>query len=77
MQGAREVRWEFERRHGMKTDMEIRRDVEAELAWEPSIDAARIGVAVTKGVVTLTGEVDSYAQKYKAERAAERVSAAA
>ena len=57
----------------MKTDMELRRDVEAELAWEPSIDAAKIGVAVTKGVVTLTGEVDSYAEKYKAERAVERV----
>jgi osmotically-inducible protein OsmY len=57
----------------MKTDMELRRDVEAELAWEPSIDAAKIGVAVTKGVVTLTGEVESYAEKYKAERAVERV----
>jgi osmotically-inducible protein OsmY len=57
----------------MKADMEIRRDVEAELAWEPSIDAAKIGVAVTKGVVTLTGEVASYAEKYKAQRAAERV----
>ena len=57
----------------MKTDLELKRDVEAELAWEPSIDAARIGVAVTDGVVTLTGEVKSYAEKYKAERAAERV----
>jgi osmotically-inducible protein OsmY len=57
----------------MKTDMELRRDVEAELAWEPSVDAAKIGVAVTDGVVTLTGEVKSYAEKYKAERAVERV----
>ena len=58
---------------GMKTDLELKRDVEAELAWEPIVDAARIGVAVNAGVVTLTGEVKSYAEKYKAERAAERV----
>jgi osmotically-inducible protein OsmY len=57
----------------MKSDAEIRRDVEAELEWEPSVDARRIGVAVDNGVVTLTGEVGSYAQKWKAERAVERV----
>jgi osmotically-inducible protein OsmY len=61
------------RRRGVKTDMEVRRDVEAELAFEPSIDAAKIGVAVTDGVVTLSGEVKSYAEKYTAERVAERV----
>ena len=44
-----------------------------ELRWEPSIDAAHIGVAADDHVVTLTGSVPSYYQKVTAERAAERV----
>jgi len=57
----------------MKSDGELRQDVEEELQWEPSIDERRIGVAVLNGVVTLTGEVPTFAAKWKAERAAERV----
>jgi osmotically-inducible protein OsmY len=57
----------------MKTDSELRRDVERALEWEPSIDDRRIGVAVLKGVVTLTGMVGSYSEKWKAERTVERV----
>jgi osmotically-inducible protein OsmY len=57
----------------VKTDNELRRDVEKELEWEPSIDARRIGVAVLNGIVTLTGDVGTYAEKWKAERVAERV----
>ena len=57
----------------MRSDQEIRRDVERELSWEPSIDDRRIGVAVLDGIVTLSGEVSSYAEKWKAERVAERV----
>jgi osmotically-inducible protein OsmY len=45
----------------------------AELGWEPSIDAAHIGVAANAGVVTLTGHVQSFPQKVAAERAAARV----
>ena len=45
----------------------------AELGWEPSIDAAHVGVAANAGVVTLTGHVQSFAQKVAAERAAARV----
>ena len=45
----------------------------AELGWEPSIDAAHIGVAANAGVVTLTGYVQSFPQKVVAERAAARV----
>ena len=57
----------------MRTDSEIKRDVEEELKWEPDLDETDIGVAVSKGVVTLTGFVHSYLEKYHAERAAERV----
>jgi osmotically-inducible protein OsmY len=57
----------------MKTDFELQRDVLDELKWEPSVDAAHLGVAVKDGIVTLTGHVASYAQKYAAERAAKRV----
>ncbi len=57
----------------MKTDKELRKDVLAELEYEPSIDAIEIGVAVKDGLVTLTGTVASYFEKWKAERAAERV----
>ena len=60
--------------HGMKkTDGELQRDVMEELQFEPSIDAAEIGVAVEGGVVTLSGAVKSYFEKWTAERAAERV----
>jgi osmotically-inducible protein OsmY len=54
-------------------DLTIKEDVEAELQWEPSINAAAIGVAVKDGVVTLTGHVPSYAEKMAAARAAARV----
>jgi len=54
-------------------DLSIKDDVEDELLWEPSIDAAEIGVAVKEGIVTLTGRVPSLAQKSAAARAADRV----
>ena len=60
-------------RISMKTDAELQQDVMNELKWEPTIKAAEIGVAVKDGVVTLSGYVDSYAQKLAAERAAARV----
>jgi osmotically-inducible protein OsmY len=57
----------------MRTDSEIKRDVEDELKYDPDIDATDIAVAVKSGVVTLTGFVKSYVDKYEAERAAKRV----
>jgi len=57
----------------MKTDTQLQQDVIAELEWEPSVEAAQIGVEVRDGVVTLAGQVSSYAQKWSAERAAQRV----
>lgn len=58
----------------MKDDLELKHDIEEELEWDPSVDAHQIGVAVSDGIVTLTGEVASYAQRWNAERAVERVS---
>ncbi|HEX6057659.1 MAG TPA: BON domain-containing protein [Gemmatimonadaceae bacterium] len=58
----------------MKTDMQLQHDVAEELGWEPSIRDNDIAVAAKDGVVTLSGFVDSYAEKFAAERAAERVS---
>jgi osmotically-inducible protein OsmY len=57
----------------MKTDIVLKGEVLDELEWEPSINAARIGVAVKEGVVTLSGEAESYHEKVEAERAALRV----
>jgi osmotically-inducible protein OsmY len=58
----------------MRTDSDIKRDVEAELKWDPDIDPTDIAVAVKNGVVTLTGFVRSYSQKYQAETDVKRVS---
>jgi len=54
-------------------DMKIKEAVIDELEWEPSVDAAHIGVAVEGGVVALTGHVPSFTEKLAAERAARRV----
>jgi osmotically-inducible protein OsmY len=57
----------------MKMDTELQRHVMEELSWEPSVNAAEIGVSVDSGVVVLDGTVRSYAEKWAAEQAAERV----
>lgn len=57
----------------MKTDAELRSDVMDELDWDPSINATGIGVIVKDGVVTLTGHLDTFAEKYAVERAVRRV----
>jgi osmotically-inducible protein OsmY len=54
-------------------DLALKKEVEAELEWEPSVDAAAIGVAVQDGIVILTGCVPSYEQKMAAQQAAARV----
>jgi osmotically-inducible protein OsmY len=58
----------------MRSDSEIKRDVEDELRWDPDIDPTDIAVAVKNGVVTLSGFVKSYNDKWEAERDAKRVS---
>jgi osmotically-inducible protein OsmY len=57
----------------MSNDLQLRQDVIDELEYEPSVNAAHIGVTANNGVVTLTGFVTSYAEKTAAERAARRV----
>ena len=58
----------------MKTDSELKKDVLSELLWDPLISETKVGVTVNEGVVTLTGHLDTYAEKVAAKRAAERVS---
>ena len=57
----------------MKNDLEIQQDVMSQLKWQPFLEASKIGVSVKDGIVTLSGQVDSYAQKLAAERAAQKV----
>jgi BON domain len=57
----------------MKSDTQVQRDIIDELAWEPNIDAAAIGVMVVDDVVTLTGQMRSLAEKWAAEYVAKRV----
>ncbi len=57
----------------MKTDRELQQDLMNELDWDPAVDAGSVGVEVSNGVATLSGHVESYAQKWSAERAAARV----
>ena len=58
----------------MKTDIDLQRDVLDELQYEPSLEAQAIGVTVRDGVITLTGHVQTYIDKYTAETATKRVS---
>jgi osmotically-inducible protein OsmY len=57
----------------VKTDLQLKADVMAELDWDPSINSTHVGVAVKDGVVTLTGHLDTYAEKFAIERAVQRV----
>jgi osmotically-inducible protein OsmY len=57
-----------------KTDKQLQQDIEEELRWDPSVNAAQIGVTVDGGAVSLTGTVDTYAQRWAAEDATKRVS---
>src|SRR5690349_19114878 len=55
------------------TDIRVRGAVVRLLDWDPEVDASAIGVSAGDGVVTLTGFVNSYAEKLAAERVATRV----
>jgi len=57
----------------MKSNTQLQQQVLDELQYEPSVDASEIGVTANDGIVNLTGKVKSYAEKYAAAHAAERV----
>jgi len=57
----------------MKTDSQLQKEVFTELSWEPSIQSKDIAVSVKDGIVTLNGNVPSYAEKFAAESATKRV----
>ena len=58
----------------MKSDIQIQKDVMDQLKWEPFLNSSEIGVAVKNGIVTLSGQVDSYSKKLTAENSAKKVS---
>ena len=51
-------------------DRETQHQVERALEWEPSVDATKVAVTAADGVVTLRGDVSTFAEKYAAERVA-------
>ena len=55
------------------TSLQLRQHILDELEFEPRVNAANIGVAVEKGVVTLTGHVTSYEKKLATVRAVRRI----
>jgi len=57
----------------MKTNIQLQQDVHEELEYEPSVNASEIGVTAKDGIIGLTGNVKSWAEKYAAVHAAERV----
>lgn len=57
----------------MKSDADVKNDVEGELRWDPNVDATDVVVTVRDGVVTLTGFARSFSEKWEAESAVKRV----
>ena len=57
----------------MKSDSELKRDVENELKWDPRVNQPHIGVSSKDGLITLSGHVTAYAEKSAAVKAANRV----
>ena len=57
-----------------RSDAQIHKDVVDELAFEPSVDTSKIAVAVSDGIVTLSGSVPNFFEKWRSESAVKRVS---
>ena len=50
-----------------RTDLQVRHDIQDELAWDPNLSARNIGVWVTDGIATLSGNVATQLEKSAAE----------
>lgn len=59
--------------NSMKTDEMIKQDILEELIYEPGVHEAEIGVSVKDGIVSLSGEINRYSEKLKAEKAVKKV----
>ena len=57
----------------MRADIDIERDVKAELKWSPDVNETDIAINVTGSVVALTGYVVNSTEKYRAEAAVKRI----
>ena len=57
----------------MKSDANIRLDVENELRWDPSLDEKEISIKVENGVVTLQGFTPHFSDRWSAEEATKKV----
>ncbi len=57
----------------MKTDAQLQQDILRELSWDPAVKSTDIGVIVQDGVVTLTGNLTTHAEKHAVEHAVQRV----
>ncbi len=57
----------------MRMDLDIQRDVQEQLSWEPGLPKKRITATVKDGIVTLSGIVETYTQKLIAQKAAKKV----
>jgi osmotically-inducible protein OsmY len=57
----------------MKTDTQLKHDIQEELNWDPEVDSSKIGVTVSDGAVTLTGHVGTYRQKIAARAVVKRI----
>jgi osmotically-inducible protein OsmY len=63
------LNFEVHQGDSMKTDAVLKKDVVDELNWDPAVVSTAIGVAVKDGVVTVSGHLDTYAQKFAVEHA--------
>jgi len=57
----------------MMSDADLRREVENELSWTSAVDSREVGVTAHDGVVSLTGFVRTFGEKWEAEKAVKRL----
>ena len=55
----------------MNNDANLQQEVNDELNWDAAVDAANLSVAAHAGIVTITGKVKHYSEKWETERLVE------